>query len=174
MLKLLKVSCLALLSFALAEEITEVQDTAEAVEENGPSCEGYKTFDVMGQGFLNVSEWWTFTEKHPLFILGVSEGGCTKCCDSEKLLAKLLEKTESKEFTWPVKDTKKKQLIRKEIPVMRFDVKDKQGMQKLRELGLQIGNVPSVYFVRHGVARILQSGNFFSIDHSFFTMQRLS
>ena len=44
MLKLLKVSCLVLLSFTLAEEIAEVQDTqvdTEAVEEiakNGPSC----------------------------------------------------------------------------------------------------------------------------------------
>lgn len=142
MLKLLKVSCLALLSFALAEEVAEVQDTqadTEAVEEEpekGPSCEGYETFDVMGQGFLTATEWRAFSDKHPLFILGVSESGCKKCCDSEKLLAKLLEKTESKEFTYPVKDTKKKQLIRKEIPVMRFDVKDKQGLEKLRELGL--------------------------------------
>ena len=90
----------------------------------------------MGQGFLNAAEWRVFAEKHPLFILGVAESDCKKCCDSEKFLVKLLQKTESKEFTYPVKDTKKKQLIRKEIPVTRFDIRDKQGVQKLHELGL--------------------------------------
>ena len=111
MLKLFKVASVALLGLAVAEESAEVQ--AEAPEEvqddkRGPRCEGYKTFDVMGDGFINKSEWKAFTEKHPLFVLAVADSSNDKSCESEKLLAPLHEKLSSKEWAYPVKDAKKK------------------------------------------------------------------
>ena len=69
-------------------------------------------------------------KSNEFFILGVSDSTCKECCQSEQLLDDINNKLKDKaSLSYPEKTTNKKGkkvIIRKEIPIVRIDLANKE------------------------------------------------
>ena len=78
-------------------------------------------------------------KENDFFILGVSDSACNRCCDSEPLLSDIYKKAKDKSvISYPDKVKKKggkKVIVRKEIPVVRLDVANKELMADFQRNG---------------------------------------
>lgn len=86
-------------------------------------------------------------EKYPFIILGVVDSTDPKGCEIEPLLEEVKELVDRKELTYPLKDKKNKKIIRKEIPIVRVDVNNREDLEKWRvNGGVVFHQVPRIYF----------------------------
>ena len=85
--------------------------------------------------------------------MGVADSSCKTCCDSEPLLNDILKKVKDKTvLSYPEKTTKKgkKVIIRKEIPLVRIDVANKELLTQLQYSDIVFFEQVKIFFVKKG------------------------
>ena len=85
-------------------------------------------------------------------MLGIGNSACKMCCNSEPVLSNLLEKLKGKNImSYPYKDKKSKKIIRKEIPIARIDVKNKDFIEQLRFVNIIFSQDTMIFVVKEEV-----------------------
>lgn len=65
-------------------------------------------------------------------MIGATEDGCEKCCETEPILAELQDALKDKaRMSYPEKLPKKKKIVRREIPIVRIDTANKSLVSAL-------------------------------------------
>jgi hypothetical protein len=91
------------------------------------NCDDLLTLSVARDKTIKYEKFVKYKKKKPYFILGVSDGNCEKCCQTEPLLKELENMTESGilSLTEDAKGGKwEGKRVHKKIPIMRVDVAD--------------------------------------------------